>query len=90
MKRTYTTKEWLNTINYINRFKVIPKRNNLLIVIGSFLLGFGFITLPIPTGSFLFIGIGSLILSKQGIEKKHILKNIEDFKFNIKDKFKRI
>lgn len=83
MKKTYSTKEWMRMVKYIDRFKVIPKRNKLKLVIGFSLITLGVVTLPLPTGSPLIILFGCSIL---GIKKQHLIEKYEDIKFRIKSR----
>ena len=53
--------------------------------VGLGLIGFGLVTLPLPTGSPLFIGIGLLLVSPLSI-KKQIKNRYSDLKFYIESK----
>jgi hypothetical protein len=76
--KTYNTNEWLQVMRYTEKFKLIPKKNKIKLVVGYSLISIGLITLPFPTGSpFLILsGLGLL-----GVKKNDLIIKYEDWKF---------
>ena len=71
-------------------FEKVIKRSKALFIIGSALSVFGYVTLPLPTGSLIFIGVGNIIILKSGYDlityKKNLKKRIANKLRSIKIK----
>ena len=51
-----------------NNWKYIHEKSTMKIVTGALLFGIGFLTLPIPTGSFILIAVGASLMSSGGLD----------------------
>ena len=89
MKKTITYEQLLKKEKQIKGLQeqgviFIFKKNKIKLILGSFLIGFGLITFPIPTGSIPMIGFGCYLL---GIGMSDLFRFKEELIRRLKNKW---